>query len=277
MSPDLWFLLVLAIKMAVAAAFVVTASFIAERAGALVAAMVMTLPVGAGPAYVLLALDHGAAFIADSTVASLAIHAASGIFGMVYVLAAQRRSFAFTMAVTLATWVVCALAIRAVTWSVSGAILLNVAAYGVCVPLAQRYLHVRIPVVARRWFDIPLRAGLVALLVGVVVTLGDSAGPALAGIFAVFPIVTLSMMLILHPRIGGPATAAIIANAMWGLVGFALAILTLHLTAVPFGAPLALLSALAVSVAANCTIFFLRRAGHAARTAALNSAASPRA
>ena len=275
MSPDLWFLLVLAIKMAVAAAFVVTASFIAERAGALVAAMVMTLPVGAGPAYVLLALDHGAAFIADSTVASLAIHAASGIFGMVYVLAAQRRSFVFTMAVTLATWVVCALAIRAVTWSVSGAVLLNVAAYGVCVPLAQRYLHVRIPVVARRWFDIPLRAGLVALLVGIVVTLGDSAGPVLAGIFAVFPIVTLSMMLILHPRIGGPATAAIIANAMWGLVGFALAILTLHLTAVPFGAPLALLSALAVSVAANCTIFLARRAEHAARTAALNSAASP--
>jgi hypothetical protein len=255
----------------------VTASFVAERAGALVGAMVMTLPVGAGPAYVLLALDHGAAFIADSTVASLAIHAASGIFGMVYVLAAQRRSFAFTMAVTLATWIVCALAIRAVTWSVSGAILLNVAAYSVCVPLAQRYLHVRIPIVARRWFDIPLRAGLVALLVGVVVTLGDSAGPVLAGIFAVFPIVTLSMMLILHPRIGGPATAAIIANAMWGLVGFALAILTLHVTAIPFGAPLALLSALAVSVAANCTIFLLRRTGHAARVAALNSAASPRA
>jgi hypothetical protein len=54
------------------------------------------------------------------------------------------------------------------------------------VPLAQRYRHVRIPVVARRWFDIPLRAGLVALLVGIVVTLGDSAGPVLAGIFAVF-------------------------------------------------------------------------------------------
>jgi hypothetical protein len=100
-------------------------------------------------------------------------------------------------------------------------------------------------------------------------------GPVLAGIFAVFPIVTLSMMLILHPRIGGPATAAIIANAMWGLVGFALAILTLHVTAVPLGAPLALLSALAVSVAANCTIFLFRRAGHAARVAALNSAASP--
>jgi hypothetical protein len=275
MSPDVWFLLVLAIKMAVAAAFVVTASFVAERAGALVGAMVVTLPIGAGPAYILLALDHGAAFIADSTVASLAVHAASGIFGMAYVLAAQRRSFAVTIAAAVGTWIACALAIRAIAWSVSGAILLNVLAYGVCVPLAQRYLHVRMSVIRRRWFDVPLRAALVAALVGTVVALGDSAGPVLAGIFAVFPIVMLSIMLILHPRIGGVATAAIIANAMWGLVGFALAVLTLHLAAVPFGAPIALTSALAVSVICNIIIFMVRRADHAARTAALNSAASP--
>jgi hypothetical protein len=275
MSPDVWFLLVLAIKMAVAAAFVVTASFIAERAGALVGAMVVTLPIAAGPAYILLALDHGAAFVADSTVASLAVHAASGIFGTAYVFAAQRRSFAVTIAAAVGTWIACALAIRAITWSVPSAILLNVAAYGACVPLVQRHLHVRMPVITRRWFDIPLRAALVAVLVGTVVALGDSAGPVLAGIFAVFPIVMLSIMLILHPRIGGVATAAIIANAMWGLVGFALAVLTLHLTAVPFGAPLALASALAVSVAVNCVIFLLRRSGHAARTAAVNSAASP--
>src|ERR1700733_14170111 len=198
MSPDVWFLLILAIKMAVAAAFVVTASFIAERAGALVGALVLTLPIGAGPAYVLLALDHGAAFIADSTVVSLAVHAASGIFGMAYVLAAQGRSFAVTIAAAVGTWIACALVIRAITWSVPGAILLNVAAYGACVPLAQRYLHVRMPVITRRWFDIALRASLVAALVGVVVALGDSAGPVLAGIFAVFPIVMLSIMLILH-------------------------------------------------------------------------------
>jgi hypothetical protein len=275
MSPDIWFILVLAIKMAVAAGFVVAASFVAERAGALVGALVLTLPIGAGPAYILLALDHGAAFIADSTVASLAVHAASGIFGMAYVVAAQRRSFAVTMAVAVGTWIACALAIRAITWSVPSAIVLNVAAYGVCVALAQRYLHVRMPMIAGRWFDVPLRAALVAALVGAVVMLGDNAGPVLAGIVAVFPIVMLSIMLILHPRIGGVATAAIIANAMWGLVGFALAILTLHLAAVPFGAPLALASALAVSVVVNIAIFLVRRGGHAARLAALNSVASP--
>jgi hypothetical protein len=275
MSPDIWFILVLAIKMAVAAGFVVAASFVAERAGALVGALVLTLPIGAGPAYILLALDHGAAFIADSTVASLAVHAASGISGMAYVVAAQRRSFAVTMAVAVGTWIACALAIRAITWSVPSAIVLNVAAYGVCVALAQRYLHVRMPMIAGRWFDVPLRAALVAVLVGAVVMLGDNAGPVLAGIVAVFPIVMLSIMLILHPRIGGVATAAIIANAMWGLVGFALAILTLHLAAVPFGAPLALASALAVSVVVNIAIFLVRRGGHAARLAALNSVASP--
>jgi hypothetical protein len=275
MSPDIWFIVVLAIKMAVAAGFVVAASFVAERAGALVGALVLTLPIGSGPAYILLALDHGAAFIADSTVASLAVHAASGIFGMAYVVAAQRRSFAVTMAVAVGTWIACALTIRAITWSVPSAIVLNVATYGVCVALAHRYLHVRMPMIARRWFDVPLRAALVAVLVGAVVMLGDNAGPVLAGIFAVFPIVMLSIMLILHPRIGGVATAAIIANAMWGLVGFALAILTLHLAAVPFGAPLALACALAVSVAVNITIFLVRRGGHAARLAAINSAASP--
>ena len=63
---------------------------------------------------------------------------------------------------------------------------------------------------------------LVAVLVGAVVAVGANAGPKLTGIFAVFPIVMLSLMLILHPRIGGAATAAIIANTMWGLVGFAL-------------------------------------------------------
>src|SRR5271163_2647198 len=122
--------------------------------------------------------------------------------------AAQRRSFAVTIATAIATWIACALVIRSIAWSVPGAILLNVAAYGVCVPLAQRYLHVRMPAITRRWFDIPLRASLVAALVGIVIMLGDTAGPVLAGIFAVFPIATLSMMLILHPRIGGVATAA---------------------------------------------------------------------
>ena len=56
MSPDLSFLLLLAIRMAVAAAFVVTASIITERSGPVIGALIATLPVSAGPSYVFLAL-----------------------------------------------------------------------------------------------------------------------------------------------------------------------------------------------------------------------------
>ena len=42
-------------------------------------------------------------------------------------------------------------------------------------------------------------------------------------------------MVILHHRVGGPATAAVLANAIPGLAGFGAALLTLHLTAVSLG------------------------------------------
>jgi hypothetical protein len=259
MSFDSAFIIALALKMVATAAVVVTASLIAERAGALIGAMVATLPIASGPAYILLALDHSAQFIADSTVASLAVHAATGVFGTAYVFAAQRNAFTAVIAVAIGTWVACALMIRAVDWSLEGSIILCVATYAICVPLVWRYLHVRMPRVSRRWFDVPLRALMVAALVGAVVTAGANVGPALTGILAVFPIVMLSLMVILHPRIGGPATAAIIANTMLGLVGFALSILALHLAVIPLGAPSAL--ALLVSMGFNVAVFLLRRAG----------------
>jgi hypothetical protein len=261
--PDSAFLLMLAAKMAATAAVVVAASMIAERVGALIGALVATLPVASGPAYVLLALDHDAGFIADSTVTSLAVHAANGLFCTAYVFAAQRWPYAVSTGLAIATWGGGVLAVRAIDWSLAGVLMLNAATYGLCVPLVQRFAHARVPSIKRRWFDVPLRAALVAVLVGSVVMAGAHVGPRLTGILAVFPIVLMSLVLILHPRIGGPAAAAVIANTMWGLIGFGLCILALHLAVVPLGAPAALLVSLAVSLAGNITIFFLLRHGKA--------------
>jgi uncharacterized paraquat-inducible protein A len=96
---------------------------------------------------------------------------------------------------------------------------------------------------------------------------GGRAAKARAGFrFTMRPVCVLwrCLMLILHPRIGGIATATIIANTMWGLVGFGEALLALHLAVVALGAPVALAVALAVSVAVNIVIFAVRRRGHAA-------------
>ncbi len=91
------------------------------------------------------------------------------------------------------------------------------------------------PLITRRWYDIPLRASLVATLVATVVTLSGWVGPSISGIIALFPVVFSSMMLILHPRIGGPATAAVVANSGWGLLGFGAAMAVMHVAVLQFG------------------------------------------
>ena len=92
MPPELAFILTLALRMAVTAAFVVSASVITERAGPVIGALVATLPISAGPSYVFLALDHDAAFIAEGALASLPINAATIFLGLTYVLLAQRHT-----------------------------------------------------------------------------------------------------------------------------------------------------------------------------------------
>ena len=92
MSPELAFILTLALRMAVTAAFVVSASVITERSGPVIGALVATLPISAGPSYVFLALDHDAAFIAEGALASLPINAATIFLGLTYVVLAQRHS-----------------------------------------------------------------------------------------------------------------------------------------------------------------------------------------
>jgi hypothetical protein len=104
-----------------------------------------------------------------------------------------------------------------------------------------------------------LRAAMVALLVGTVVTLSFHIGAQASGNLAVFPIVLSSIMLILHNRIGGKATAAVMANAVIGLGGFGVAVVVLALTADRLGSPLALALTLAVSVGCNVLIFLVRR------------------
>src|SRR5262252_4982687 len=103
-SPDVYFLLVLVLRMAVTAGFVVSASFIAERSGPVIGALVATLPISAGPSYVFLALDHDASFIAEGALASLPINAATIFLSLTYVLLARRRGMLASCAAAVVVW-----------------------------------------------------------------------------------------------------------------------------------------------------------------------------
>ncbi len=259
-SPDFVFILTLALRMAITAAFVVSASVITERSGPVIGALIATLPVSAGPSYVFLALDHDAAFIAQGALASLPVNAATIFLSLTYVLLAQRNSMPVSLATAIAVWVALASAARLIHWSLLSGIVVNAIAFGICLPLMRRFRHVqRMPLITRRWYDIPLRAALVSTLVATVVTLSGWVGPTVSGIIALFPAVFTSLMLILHPRIGGPPTAAVIANGGWGLIGFAIAIATLHVAALHFGSAMALSLALAVCVSWNLGLWWIGR------------------
>ena len=106
MSPEMFFWLALLIKMVVAACFVVGATVTAERAGPVIGALIATLPVSAGPAYVFLALDHEPSFIAQSALASLALNGATAIYAVTYVLLAQRHGFAVSVPLSFLAWLV---------------------------------------------------------------------------------------------------------------------------------------------------------------------------
>jgi hypothetical protein len=256
MSPEITFILTLALRMAVTAAFVVSASVITERSGPVIGALVATLPISTGPSYVFLALDHDAAFIAEGALASLPINAATIWLALTYVVLAQRRSAAVSFAGAALVWIALATLSRTVHWSLAGGLLANAVTFAICLPLMARFRHVKMPLITRRWYDIPLRASLVATLVAIVVTLSGWVGPSVSGMIALFPVVFSSIMLILHPRIGGPPTAAVIANGGWGLIGFGIALAVLHVAALRCGSVVALSLALATCVSWNLGLWW---------------------
>jgi hypothetical protein len=259
MSPDLYFALTLVVKMAVTAAFLLAATITAERAGPLIGGLVATLPISAGPVYIFLALDHDAHFIAQSALGSLVTNAFNVAFALTYALLAQKRNLAVSLAGAFAAWLALSWASGAVAWTLGTAIALNVVIIGLAFWLSAPLRHAPMPRVTTRWYDLVLRAAMVALLVGAVVTLSFRIGPTASGNLAVFPIVLTSIMIILHHRVGGPATAAVMANAVIGLGGFGIAVVVLHLTADRLGSPAALALTLAVSLGCNLLLYFARQ------------------
>jgi hypothetical protein len=254
------FLLALAAKMAVTASIVLIASLLIERSGRLLGPMIATLPISAGPAYIFLALEHGPAFVEASALASMPANGATAIFVLTYAaLASRGRGLAVTLGAALAAWGAAVGLLAQYPWSLPAALGFNAVVYAFAVPLARRFVRgeaVQAPL--RRWWSIPVRVAAVMSLVGLVVILGRALGPAAAGVAALAPVVLTSIAVILHPRIGGPATASVLASGLPGLIGFALALMAVYLLAAGAGSSIALGAALAISIAWNGSILVWR-------------------
>ena len=251
--------LLLAAKIAAAVIIVVADSRATERAGPLLGAMIATLPVSAGPVYVFLALDHGAAFISESARMSVAGTAAIAAFVAAHAFASRRFATAGSLALATLAWCASALLLQAREWSFAAACLLYAGTYFVAIRGLKSFaVLVMAPPVPRARFDLALRALLVAALVVATDFASHALGTAVTGVLATYPVVFTCLVVILQPRCGGRFTASVLVNALQGLVGFGLALAVLHLAAARMNAAPALLLALAIAVGWNLALTLLR-------------------
>jgi len=171
----------------------------------------------------------------------------------------QRHRLLVSLGGAGALWFALAAALRMVDWSPLGAVAINVAVYGVTVPLSWRYRTATGPVkFLRTRFDIPLRAVTAAIVVAVVTAASSSIGSFASGMFALFPIILGSSIVIMHPRIGGKATASMLAHAQLPLIGLALGFLAVHYLVAPIGVWPALGAGLVVCLAWSGLLLMIR-------------------
>ncbi len=225
--------LALLLKALTTAAIVVAASLVAERTRPFFAAMVLSLPVSTGPAYVLLALDHDAAFIAQASLASLAANVGIVPAALAYAALARRGlSMPASYAGMMAAWLAAMLAVRVFEWTTTSAVLVNLVVFAAAIAATWSWRTAAAPPPARRrWFDVPLRAAIVVAVVVSVILVSERVGPSVTGIAALFPASYSSFILLMHRRLGGPVVAAAFINGLVMLVGFTAFLLAIHLFA----------------------------------------------
>jgi uncharacterized membrane protein (GlpM family) len=163
MLSTFWFAL---LARATASALVVVAATVAaETVGPFWGGLIVSLPIGAGPAYVMLALQHDAAFIAASALGSFAVNAATFVFLAALALLAPAVRWGWALSGGLTAWAGAALLIRLVEWDAAGACVLNVGVIVACLWLTRSVSRgaggATRGAVRRRWYELPARAAMV--------------------------------------------------------------------------------------------------------------------
>jgi hypothetical protein len=247
------------IKAGSAAAVVVAATMLAERSGPLVAGLIIALPVSVGPTYVMLALTAPPEFVARSALGSIASNGAVAVYGTLYVLLSRRAPIWVSVPASLGGWFCtawlfdrfvpdpAALVAGASGLLVAGTVLTRKAAH------SRRLLAG-----ATRAWDLPVRAAFVGVFAASLVTASHLIGPGWTGLLAAFPIALTSSIVLLQPRVGAGAAAAVIATAVQGIVVYPLAFSLVYLLSRPVGVWWALAAWLTAIVGWGALVFVWR-------------------
>ena len=180
----------LALRLALAPAFIVAISLVARRFGARAGGVVGGLPVIAGPILFVLALDKGSQFAADAAAGTMLGVVALIAFVLAYVAASRR--YRWPVAITVG-WAVFFVVLGALEPVDAGPRLAVVLACGACaagvllLPKPERGIPTTS---AHPRHDLLLRAACAVVPVVVITGIAGSVGSHVAGLLSSFPIIT---------------------------------------------------------------------------------------
>lgn len=251
----------LVLKVVLTASIVVIASVAGERFGPFWGALITCVPVSAGPAYVLIALEHDAAFVAASALASFIAVSAAWLFQCSFVRLGRHFGIVATLAGALILWLAAALAIREIAWTFWTAAACNIVVFLLAMKFtpAVNMTGASTPHAPQPWYELPVRALLVGVFVVSIAAVSGLIGSSATGIAAVFPLATSSLAIVMARRFGMIGAMAALSASVQPMAGIALAFGALTLTAETLGKWPALGVALVVSMIWPTTLAILRR------------------
>jgi hypothetical protein len=213
----------LALKITLAPALVVAATLAARRWGDRVGGIVIAIPIVAGPVLLVLALDHGRAFVQ---------HAATGaLVGIVAVcgfcLAFDRAATLGVLGAVTTSWLTyAALAVPLAQLRAPPVVglliaLAAIAATHVIMGRAQPSGDAALKSPAPPKWDLWARAASTSTLVVALTTAAGALGPALSGVLTPFPVATTVLVAFTLAQAGRLAAHHALIGYLAGLPGFA--------------------------------------------------------
>lgn len=249
-------MLVLALKLAMAPAFVVGASVTARRLGPLAGGLVGGLPVVGGPILVVLAVVHDAAFAQRAASASLLGLISLAAFVLVYARAAS-RGWPFALVAAWLGFALCTLGFALLTSAVGVAPTVGLVASCAAFVAGARLLpqpehEPGRPVAPPPSWDLPVRALCAAAMVLAVTGISSAVGSRVSGLLAPAPIITSILAAFTHAQSGAAPTLALLRGMLSGFFAFAAFCWTtaVLLTDVPAGVAFGTAALVALAVGA---------------------------
>jgi hypothetical protein len=215
LSAELW-----PIKLLLSPALIGIASWISGRFGPDVGGWFAALPLTSGPVVLVLALERGPAFAADSSVGIVLALVSLAAFSVAYAWVSRRSTWGTSVGCACAVYAVCTLLLRDVPASLGVAVILACIALAISLRVMPSVSPVRPSVRRPRW-DIPVRMALAAALVSVLAASAASTGPRLSGLLTPFPIAATVLTAFTHRFDGSAASTRLLRGLLTGLYSFA--------------------------------------------------------